>query len=510
MGFAGNIKRNVIVRASVAVALITLATKVLGYAEKITVAYYWGTGSQADAYYAVSAILIGVAVLFREVLEPGMLNTLLQVRESRGARESWRVFVSLFAVVALAGGILSLGLGAGAGPSVHLFLSGFEGERLQWAVRFMQFGSIALFLLICCTVTNTYLLSYKRFTSIALSEFAFKGAILLVLLSVGNRYGIAALIAGLVAGAAVKFAIQLVRMRPDGFWRDWKPSREYVRAVLWLSWPLLVGNFFSQLGTIADNTFASYLSEGVISSLALAKKVIDLPVILFPYTLSVVVFPFFSQLSVEKDTLRLDRLFNRTLGYIVLFFLPVMLFIASFPEQIIRLIFERGAFGSDSTAMTAELLSVYNAGIVAFALETVLVIFLFAQNRIKTAVVIGIGCVVLDIAITGLFIGRFNYLAIAWAFVIAKWVKVILLLCFTRRNLHVARRKVWRNVAGIGSALVVFMLPLWICSLPVADVQGTVPLAMWLAAVGSVGFGAYAAVLIGFKIVHLGHGQERE
>ena len=40
-----------------------------------------------------------------------------------------------------------------------------------------------------------------------------------------------------------------------------------------------------------------------------------------------------------------------------------MFFIVSFPEQIIRLIFERGAFGPDSTAMTAELLSVYNAGI---------------------------------------------------------------------------------------------------------------------------------------------------
>ena len=40
-----------------------------------------------------------------------------------------------------------------------------------------------------------------------------------------------------------------------------------------------------------------------------------------------------------------------------------MFFIVSFPEQIIQLIFERGAFGPDSTAMTAELLSVYNAGI---------------------------------------------------------------------------------------------------------------------------------------------------
>ena len=43
--------------------------------------------------------------------------------------------------------------------------------------------------------------------------------------------------------------------------------------------------------------------------------------------------------------------------------MPIMFFIVSFPEQIIRLIFERGAFGPDSTAMTAELLSVYNAGI---------------------------------------------------------------------------------------------------------------------------------------------------
>ncbi len=493
------IKENTVIRASVLVAVITLLIKLLGYIEKITVAYYWGTNREADVYTAVFSILIGISIFFREWLEPGFLNTTLRQRSSTGEKGSWATFRSLFCFVGSVALLLSAICFGWPEQATKLFLSGFTGEKMEIANRFFRIGSIGLFFLIIATVTHTYLSSYKYFTAQAFSEFCFKSIILLSIPML-HRHGIYALIWGLVFGAIGKFAIQFFRLRKHLYFRDLEPDPKIVRSILTISLPLLVGNLFSQIGNIVDNTFASYLDEGAVSGLSYAKKIIDLPVMLFPYTLSIVIFPFFSELAIEKNQVRLNRLLNISLKYILLFFVPLTVLIAFFSPEITRLFFERGAFDASSTNLTSGALSTYNWGMVAFALEAVLVIFLFSQGRIKLPVVLGIATVMLDILITWMLIGKWGFQAIAGALVISKWVKAVLLFFFTRSGfwLTVTPRRVFRFLL----ALLSFSIPLLLFeTFGFLESGGFIVLGGKLLLVTVVAFGVYVLLLIHWKLI---------
>ena len=508
MGIIRALKNNTILKASTIVLSITLVTKAIGYAEKVTVAYFWGTDFRADTYHAVFSILVGIAILFREILEPGLLNRLVRAKSTSGEMGSWQTFISVFWLVGIVGAVLSCLLIADGTLPVHIFLSGFRGDRLTLAGHFFQVGGIALFFLILSTVTNTYWLTYKKFAAIAFSDLAFKGTIVLVLLLLGNACGVYATVIGLVVGAICKFLIQTRRLSPYIFLHRLTLDRKCLSAVLLLSWPLLIGNLFSLAGNIVSNTFASYLGEGVISALSFAKKIIDLPVVLLPYTLSVVVFPFFSQMSVEKDTQRLNELFTSTIRYIVLLFLPLTIYIAVVPTDMVRLIFERGAFDSLSTELTASVLSVYNVGTTAFALETVLVVFLFAKEKIRLVVWLGVISVLLDIAFVGLTIGRLGYLAIAWGMVVSKWVKVLALLYLNRNSIPRATRRHAGEIGTVLLAMVVFAGLLIGCkNFFIQSAASGISLAARLLIAALFPFATYVLILVKTNIIRLKYGK---
>lgn len=452
-----------ILRASLAVAVLTLATRCIGYLEKLTVAYFWGTGTEADAYNAVLAVVTGFFFLFREVVEPGALNLLVRTRTEKGENESWKAFASIFLPTAVLGGAAALAVSCWPEEAVALFLPGFREEAAAAAARLFALAGPAVLFLMGTTVTQVSLLSYKYFTAAALSDLAYKSCILLGLLVFYRRYGLDGTLIGLGIGAVLRLAWHFLRLRPRMTAGVLHPEKHYLRTFLAASWPLLVGNLFSQAGGFADNAFASCLEKGAISALSFARKVTELPVVLFPYTLSIVVFPFFTQLSAEKDTARLDALLAASLKYVLLAFLPLSFFLFFFPDPVIGFIFQRGAFDAQSTFLTARAFAIYNLGLPAFALEALLVVFLFGRGRIREAVLIGIACVSLDILLTWAGVGRIGYRAVAWSLVISKWTKTLILLWTVRRSLALGP-DFWKKALGrVGPALAIFCAVVVLC-----------------------------------------------
>src|ERR1035437_1375163 len=76
------IRGNNILRSSAGLLLVTLLVKVLGYVEKLILAYFYGTSSQVDVYTTVLTIVLAIFYFFREIVEPGFLNTFLFARNN--------------------------------------------------------------------------------------------------------------------------------------------------------------------------------------------------------------------------------------------------------------------------------------------------------------------------------------------------------------------------------------------------------------------------------------------
>jgi murein biosynthesis integral membrane protein MurJ len=430
------VRENRIVRASLLLSAITVLVKLAGYVEKMLLAYYWGTSYEADAYNAVFAFIFSLFVFFREIMEPGFLRTFLNARRESGEKASWHVFFSVFWPLFLAGILVSLALFLFPDQVVHGILPGFGGERFELTSGLIRKASWACVFLILSTLTYITLTAYKRFTPAALGDLAFKLGIVVCILLWAGRVSIFSAVYGMVFGAAVKLAVHGIALWKNISFEHTGIHSRYIRAVWVLAWPLLIGIIFSQISILTDHVFASYLQEGSLSALNYAKKVVELPVLVFPYALSVVVFPFFSELHIEKDMRRLRRLLRETLKWIAIVFIPLAALLFFFSDTVTQLIFQRGAFDGSSTGLTSAPLAVYALGMPAFAIETVLVIFYFSVADTKTPVFTGIGCVVLNIALTWILVRMVGHTGIAWGLVIAKTLKVIILLYLLRYKFH--------------------------------------------------------------------------
>jgi putative peptidoglycan lipid II flippase len=436
------IKQNAIIKSSVGLLVITLLVKVFGYAEKLILAYYYGTSYIVDVYTVILTIILSVFFFFREIVEPGFLNVFMRAKSNNDEQGAWNLFNNGIRLILFVTLIISVVTVLFPGKVINIFAPGFEGLKLNLSTKLIQIAIPGCIFLAISTLTSITLNAQKIFALPASGELAFKGIIILCIVIFYRSLGIAGATIGIVAGALIKLMVHLIKLNNKISFRPTTTNKTYLKNVWVLTWPLLIGVSFSQLSGIVDNIFASYLEEGVIAALSYSRKIVELPIIIFPYILSIVVFPYFSQLAIEKDQKRLSFLLSESFRWIAIVFIPLCIFIFIYSKPIIEIILQRGAFNAHSTLLTEKPLAIYSLGMLFFAIETILVIFYYANADTKTPIFVGIGCVIINIILTWVFIHLIGYIGIALAYVIQKTIKTLILLTLLKIKISVNNKRI--------------------------------------------------------------------
>lgn len=452
-----NFLKNDLLKSSFGLLVITLIVKALGYIEKLVLANYYGTGYEVDVYTVVITIILGFFFFFREIIEPGFLRVFLEAKQKEiGEKQAWGIFnlgirTILGITITIAIFVIFF-----SGSFISFFAPGFIGNQYDLGKGLIRMGIPAAIFLALSTLTSIILNADKKFILPASGEIVFKGVIVLSIILLFGSYGIYGAIFGVVLGAIGRLLLHLTKLYRKISFKKVEVDRVYKKHIWILTWPLLLGVGFSQISAFIDNGFASYLQEGAIAALSYSKKVVELPVVMFPYVLSIVVFPYFSQLAIEKNRDKLQRLFANCLKWVLIVFIPITIFFLVYGYFIIEIIFQRGAFDANSTQLTAKPFLIYSVGLVFFAIETILVIYYYANADTKTPVFVGMSCVILNIILTWVLVKSIGYIGIAWAFVIQKMVKNSILLFLLKRNLIFKLSHVLNFLIKVGVASILF------------------------------------------------------
>lgn len=440
-----------IARASVAIAVIALGAKILGFGEKVVTAHFFGTGWQVDAAYVALSIPAAVFFLVRELIEPAFLP--LFVENLRGGRErrGWQLFTFVGAVILAITGVCVAAAWMWPLGIADAFAPGFDGRSRDLTAELIRLVAPGAIFLSLSSLTYITLNAYRRFVLPALGDLAWKAGPMAGVALLVRPLGITALAVGYLVGAAGRLAVHwvgLARRLPRLSFPEKEARRDLSRLTL-LMLPLVLGSGFSMISDLADNFFASMLGEGGVAARSFAKKLKDLPLEVIPYTLSVVLFPYFAHLAADRDQERLYALLGNAARGLGAFFAAVAVCIVLLPEPIVSLALERGAFGVEARERTAWALQMYGLGMITFALETILVNFYFAVQDTVTPVVLGLLGVLVNILLTRLLIEPLGVGGVALAQTISKTLKVGALAVLLQRK----RAQPWSAITR--SALVV-------------------------------------------------------
>ena len=149
--------------------------------------------------------------------------------------------------------------------------------------------------------------------------------------------------------------------------------------------PAIWGNSTAQVSAFLDTALASFLAAGSISYLYYANRVFQLPLALFAIATSVALFPKISR-AIKKDDISQTRLELKK-GFILLLFLLSGATLAGMmlSQEIVWLLFERGAFGEIERIQTAQVLQIYLLGLLPFGLSKLFILYIYAKQEQKKA-----------------------------------------------------------------------------------------------------------------------------
>ncbi len=166
----------------------------------------------------------------------------------------------------------------------------------------------------------------------------------------------------------------------------------------------ILGNSTPQISAFLDTWIASFLLTGSISYLYYANRIFQLPLALFAIALSVGIFPKIARLIKAKEIEEALLLFRS--GFWFLLFLLTLSAIGGFilSEEIIKLLFQRGAFSSEDTLISAGVLQMYIVGLVPYGLTKLFSLWLYANMRQKEAAKIAIFALLSNLLLYALLI----------------------------------------------------------------------------------------------------------
>ena len=439
-------------RAFATVGGLTMVSRVLGFGRDILIAAALGSGAVADAFF----VAFRFPNLFRRLFGEGAFNAafvpLFAKRLEGEGPESARKFAEE-ALAGLASVLVVLSLVAiAAMPWLMMLLApGFiqNPAKYDLAVLLTQIAFPYLFCMSVVALLSGVLNSLQRFWAAAaapillnvtlISAIAFAiwlgfsrreeaGFILAVGVTIA---GIAQLVMLYVAARRAGMRIGLVRPRlsPD------------MKRLVALGIPGLVSGGVTQLNIVVGTIIAS-LQAGAVSYLYYADRLYQLPLGIVGVAIGVVLLPDLSRRLRSGDHAAALDSQNRSLEFAMLLTMPSAVGLAVAAEPIIRVLFERGAFGGQDTPATAWALAAFAIGLPSFVLIKVFQPAFFAREDTRTPMrfavqnmaVNVVGSIVLFFAFQAF--GWWPHVGIALATTLAGWLNAWML---------------WRTLSGSGA-----------------------------------------------------------
>jgi len=400
-------------RAAGIIGLAVMCSRVLGLAREQVCAALFGGGGAMDAFTAAFRI----PNLLRDLFAEGALSTAFVTTFSktaaRGNDESaWRLANKIATMTAIVLGAICV-LGIIYSPQlVALLAPGFNPAKAALTVTLTRIMFPFILLVSLAALVMGMLNSKDVFGMPAMASSFFNigsiagGVVLGYWLD--PQFGALALVGlaiGTLIGGALQLGVQLPHLRRLGYrfrldfqWRD--PG---VAAVLALMGPSVIAASTTQLNVLVNSIFASRLGDGPIFWLAIAFRLMQLPLGLFGVALGTVTLPLLSRLAVAGDRGAFRAELARGMRLAFLMTIPCTIGLIMLAEPIVSLLYQHGRFDAHQTMEAAGALRYYAIGLAGYAALKVLVSAFYALDHRRTPMYVSFMAVALNLALNWFF-----------------------------------------------------------------------------------------------------------
>jgi putative peptidoglycan lipid II flippase len=413
-------------KAAGIIGLAVMCSRVLGLVREQVCAALFGGGGTMDAFTAAFRIPNLLRDLFAEgALSTAFVTTFTKTIARSGDDAAWRLAnkVATLTLVVL-GSICVAGM-VFSSQLVGLLAPGFGPEKAALTAQLTRIMFPFIVMVSMAALVMGMLNSKSVFGIPAMASSFFNIGSIVGGVTLGAwidpDFGPRALVGlaiGTLIGGALQLAVQLpplsglgFKYSPDFRWRD--PG---VNSILMLMGPSVIAASTTQFNVLVNSMFASTLGDGAIFWLAIAFRLMQLPLGLFGVALGTVTLPLLSRLVVAGQMIGFRAELARAMRLMFLLTVPSTIGLMMLAEPIISVLYQHGRFGANEAAQAGGALRFYAIGLAGYAALKVLVNAFYALDRRKTPMLVSFLAVGLNLLFNWVFTFRLHWGHLGLAF----------------------------------------------------------------------------------------------
>lgn len=403
-------------KAAGLIGIAVMFSRVLGLAREMVFAALFGGGVVMDAF----TIAFRTPNLLRDLFAEGALSTAFVTTFSRttasdGDQAAWKLANKIGTLAAVFMSVITV-LGIVLAPWLIAFLApGFEGAKAELTVSLTRVMYPFILLVSLAALVMGVLNAKDVFGAPAMASSFFNiGSIVggvVIGWAIDPRFGPSAvygLAIGTLIGGALQLGSQLPSLRRVGYafqfdfrWRD--PG---VRNVLILMGPSLIAASSTQVNVLINSIFASQLGDGPTFWLAIAFRLMQLPLGVIGVALGTVSLPLLARLAARGEDNAFRSELSRSLRLTFLMSIPATLGLMILAEPIMSVLYQHGKFGVQQTASAAAALRFYAIGLCGYAALKVLVNSFYALGQRRIPMLVSMGAIAINFVLSWFFTFR--------------------------------------------------------------------------------------------------------
>ncbi len=406
----------------------------LGAIRQVLFNAQFGTGMQANAYYAAFRLPDTLfSLIAGGALSSAMIPVLVSAEREAGVVAAARLtnlvlttLLAAFALVVLVGELVT--------PAfvTHLLAPGFDAATARLTVTLTRIMLVQLLILAVGSVATAVLNSHNQFLLTGLSVASHNIALIggITAARIDPSIGIYGPTFGVVAGAVLQVLILLpgIRGRRLRYRPAWDLADRRLRDVVRLLIPNGLSVGVGYAGFIVDTAFASEAPEQAgLAAIHNAWLLAALPLTLLGQAVSQSAFPRLAAHAAARDWPALRRTLLRALAAVVALALPALVVLVVLGRPTIRILFEHGKFSPADGALTYAMLVPYALGLPAYVATEVITRGLIALRDTRTPLLTNTLQLCGRAGLVMLLLPRIGVVAIPLAFAVTAAVETVAL-----------------------------------------------------------------------------------
>jgi putative peptidoglycan lipid II flippase len=423
-------------KTAVILMIITIVAQMVGFLREVTLSYFYGTSFVSDAYLISLTIpetifaFISAAIATSYIPMYSRISLNKDIDMANAFTSNILNFIFVLSTILIFVGLIF------TEQIIKIFASGFEGETLNLAVSFTKISIFGMWFSGLISILSSFLQMKNRFIIVSLMSIPLNISIIFFIW-LSEKFNVYYLSYGTVIGLVLQFLLIFPLVYKSGFsYRFILDIHDnYLKKIISLSIPVIIGVSVSQINTIVDRTMASHLSAGSISALSYSNRINALILGLFVATIITVIYPKISKLAAANNLNGLKKSINEAITFIIILVIPTSFGLMFLAQPIVKFIFGRGSFDINSINTTANALFFYSFGLVGWGLREILSRTFYSLQDTKTPMINSAIALILNIMLNILLIKYLGVGGLALATSLTAFISTVMLFIQLRKKI---------------------------------------------------------------------------